>query len=41
MLITIIIVKDMKTKQININNVFIKSKFYKTIYIRPSFNVKI
>jgi hypothetical protein len=41
MLITIIAVEDIKAKQVDINNAFIKSKLQKTIYIKPSLDVKI
>ena len=41
MLIAIIIVKDIKIEQIDINNVFTKSKLYKIIYIKSPFHSKI
>ena len=41
MFMTIITVKDIKTEQINVNNVFTKFKFRETIYIKLSSNIKI
>ena len=41
MFIIIITVKDIKIKQVNINNDFIEFKLYKTIYIKLLVNVKI
>ena len=38
---TIITIKNIKDEQVNVNNVFIKSKLYKIIYIKSSLNIKI
>jgi hypothetical protein len=37
----VIAIKDIKKEQVNINNVFIKFKLYKTIYIKPPLDIKI